>query len=134
MKLIFIIVLFISQHAIAVESNLPPEPKFIFCKDASSSSLEIEIDKYESLPPLSEIKLFIGKKIYKTRASKALISLETDPPQFAYKFILPNGQLIDYLQVNLTYQVARVIYKDSKGHFILIDFKNCSFTDVFSAT
>ena len=131
MKTLLLATLFTMNISFAVE---PKAPSYISCSNSSIKKLEIEVDKYESLPPLSEIKLIVGKKIYRAIAPKALISLETDPPEFAYKFLLPHDSLIDFLQVNLTKKSAKIVYLGPGNDFIHIDFKNCYFELIFSGT
>lgn len=130
MKAILLILLFSAQIAFGfgVVIIKPNQPLYIICTNNNLSELEIEVDKYESLPPLSEIKLTVGKKVIKTRAPKALISLETDPPEFAYKFIFTDNTVFDFLQVNITRQSARVIYFEPKTGFALESFTGCTFT------
>lgn len=102
--------------------------KSIECEKYSQWLLQIEVDKYESLPLLSEIHFYKRNVlIVNEKAPKVTISLETDPPQFAYKFILPANSRITFLQVNITNQTASMIYKAPKMKPKLIKFENCFF-------
>lgn len=90
--------------------------------------LNIDIDKFESLPPQSEIALSkYNNQLGKKNATKSLISLETDPPQMAYKFRFFDNQLFDYLRVNLTSESALLTYIRPKYGVVLVNFSKCEF-------
>lgn len=102
----------------------------INCFDSfpANYELQIEVDKFETLPPQSEISLFKNNQNIGTKnATKTLINIGQNPTHSAYKFNFFDNQVFDFLRVNITLEKAHMIYNKPKVGFILINFNQCEF-------
>lgn len=131
-RFLLFIFIFIVMNQFSMAKR-PSQLDYIKCNGPNRTLLEIEVDKYESLPMLSEIHFYISNTlVIKDKAPKLTISLETDPPQFAYKFILPGNSRLRFLQVNITKQTASLVYEPPKLEPKLIQFEDCFFNQTLS--
>lgn len=87
--------------------------------------LEIEVDKFESLPPKSEVKIFYYHRLKNTQVATKENIIIGNPAEQAYKFHFSNNQVFDYLKVNLESKNAILIYNKPKFGLILISFDKC---------
>ena len=102
----------------------------IICNKSYPSNYEliIDVDIFESLPPQSLVKLYQDEELVgEKRALKALISLESKPPQMAYKFIFFDNDIFDFLRVNLTRYTAIMTYASQTDEWKNITFHKCEF-------